>query len=113
MKTETFVIPFTLKNVSFEILSHDSNKESIRLDEFEFVNQKKPNRDKKTRFIPIKLTKKEILKAHECQKVMLNFAFRKYKESIGTENEISAKRFYNDALIDYDSFVTMYKKELS
>ncbi len=76
------------------------------LEDIEFIT------NKDSRFIPIKLTKEEIIKAHKCQKAMLGFMFRQYQQSIGTEKEEHMKKLYNDAVADYNEFVNTYKRNL-
>ncbi len=103
-------------NINVEILSPTLNREAkieeIKRNGFEFINQNSANNMKNSRFVPIKLTREEILRAHEYQKTMLNFVFMRYKASIGTPEEEFMKKFYNDALVDYDDFVALYRDDL-
>lgn len=116
MITDGF-IQGSLDNISFEILSESFDKKAklneIKNDAIEFISGEGAAKNKEnSRFIPIKLTKEEVQKAHECQKVMLNFVFRQYQNSMGTEKEAAMQKLYNDALIDYDDFVAQHKDQI-
>ena len=83
-----------------------SEKPEIR--DFEFVSTKEDSR-----FVPIKITKEEARKTHECQKAMLNFMFIQYQSSMGTGQEEHMRKLYHDACVDYDEFVNAHKELLS
>ena len=65
------------------------------------------------RIVHIRLKPDEAKKAHECQKVMLQFMKAQYNQSIGTEKEEMMRKMYNDALIDFEDVEAQYKDELS
>lgn len=64
------------------------------------------------RVIPVKLKPDEAKRAYKYQKTMMNFAYTQYKKSKGTPKESLMKKFYNEAVIDYNTFVLQYKNEL-
>ena len=88
------------------ISGRTSEKPEIK--DFEFVSKKEDSR-----FVPIKITKEEAIKAHECQKVMLNFMFIQYQSSVGTGQEEHMRKLYHDACVDYDEFLNAHKELLS
>lgn len=105
MKTEKNVdLVLELLNKEFQPKRQDSQ---IKHEDIEFIAT-----DETSRFVPIKMTREEVLKAHECQKVMLSFMYRKYQASIGTEKEEHMRKLYNDARIDYNEFVDAHREEL-
>lgn len=65
------------------------------------------------RIVPLKLSKEEAKRAFVYQKTLLNFAIQQYKKAKGTEKEDAMRRLYQDAVRDYNDFVSEYKEELS
>ena len=62
--------------------------------------------------IPVKLKPDEAKRAYKYQKTMMDFAYMQYKKSKGTPKENLMKKFYNEAIVDYNTFVLQYKNEL-
>lgn len=104
MKTEKN-IDLMLNLVNQEAISRRLD-DKIRQDDIEFISSGT------SRFVPIKMTREEVLKTHECQKAMLSFMYVQYQKAIGTNKEEHMRKLYHDACIDYDEFVNEHREEL-
>ena len=83
-----------------------SVKNEFDFGEIEFLTQKNPH------LAPIKIKKEELKNTLKCQKAMLNYMLKMYRNSIGTEKEEHMRKLYNDSLIDYNDFIKQHRDEL-
>ena len=88
------------------------NTNDLSNDSIEIISTEEKGIGGNARVIPVKLKPDEAKRAYKYQKIMMDFAYTQYKKSKGTPKESLMKKFYNEAVIDYNNFILQYKNEL-
>jgi len=99
---------FAKGKLSNLVLKNES-KPTVEKIDYANLNFISINNNNSSREISVKLSEDEVRRGYEYQKIMLNFAYVQYKKSEQKENHEQMKRFYNEALADYNIFREKYK----